>query len=39
MNKKVLVIACLGCGVCSFAAAQSDAHAGNADFNDFKPSA
>jgi hypothetical protein len=35
MNKKVLVLACLACCVCSFAAAQSDAHAGNADF---KPS-
>jgi hypothetical protein len=38
MNKKVLVIAYLACSVCSLAAAQSDAHVGNADFNDFKPS-
>jgi hypothetical protein len=38
MSKKILVLASLACGVCSFAAAQSDAHAGKGDFNDFKPS-
>jgi hypothetical protein len=38
MNKKVLMLASLACGVCLFAAAQSDAHAGKGDFNDLKPS-
>jgi len=38
MNKTVLVLASLACGVCLVAAAQSDAHAGSGDFNDFKPS-
>ena len=38
MSKKVLVLACLACGICSFAAAQNDAHAGKGDFNDFNPS-
>jgi hypothetical protein len=37
MRKKVFVLAFLVCGVCSFAAAQSDAHAGTVDFNDLKP--
>ena len=39
MSKKILVLAfLLACGVCSVAAAQSDAHADKGDFNDFKPS-
>jgi|HubBroStandDraft_1064217.scaffolds.fasta_scaffold58230_3 hypothetical protein len=38
MNRKVLVLAFLGCGVSSFAAAQSNTPAGTVDFNDFKPS-
>ena len=37
MSKRVLVLALLACGVCSFAAAQSGAPAGTVDFNDFKP--